>query len=75
MKLMPVGVGGAKNISPSKGAAAIVKTVPAAGMKPYLTNKSGKRHMNLSLKSPQNFKINKLMPFSIALTHFRSRAT
>ena len=54
MKLMPVGVGGAKNISPSKGAAAIVKTVPAAGMKPYLINRSGKRHMNLSLKSQQN---------------------
>lgn len=55
MKLMPVGVGGARNVSPTKGTAAIVKTVSAAQMKPYLTNRSGgKRPLNFSVKSPQN---------------------
>ena len=54
MKLMPVGAGGTRNVSPNKGAAAIVKTVSAAEMKPYFTNRSGKRPLNFSVRSPQN---------------------
>ena len=48
MKLMPVGVGGSKNLSPTKGTSAIVKTISSADRK----NTSGrKRPFNFSAKS------------------------
>ena len=50
MKLMPVGMGGTRNMSPTKGQSAIVKTLATTDVK---TNfKSGKRAMNFSTKSP-----------------------
>ena len=52
MKLMPVGVGGAKSLSSTKGQSAIVKTLSATDIKANLSNKGGKRTMNFSAKSP-----------------------
>ena len=43
MKLMPVGVGGATKLSPTKGQSAIVKTLSANDIKSNITNKGGKR--------------------------------
>ena len=52
MKLMPVGVGGATKLSPTKGQSAIVKTLSANDIKSNITNKGGKRTINFSAKSP-----------------------
>ena len=52
MKLMPVGVGGTKNLSPAKGQSAIVKTLSAVDIKSNVINRGGKRTMNFSAKSP-----------------------
>ena len=52
MKLMPVGVGGATKLSPTKGQSAIVKTLSANDIKSSITSKGGKRTINFSGKSP-----------------------
>ena len=52
MKLMPVGAGGAKSLTSTKGQSAIVKTISATDIKANLSNKGGKRAMNFSGKSP-----------------------
>ena len=48
MKLMPVGVGGSKNLSPTKGTSAIVKTISSADRK---STSGRKRPFNFSAKS------------------------
>ena len=63
MKLMPVGVGGAKNLSPTKGTSAIVKTISSTDRK----GTSGrKRPFNFSAK-PQTSNRSNIMTLNSRL--------